>query len=291
MTVVAVLDVGGTSIKSGAVRNGSAEVGPSMPTLAAEPADVVLERLAASCSAAIGLAGPTVRGVAIGFPGPFDIARGTALIRGLHKFEAIHGVDLRAALRARVPEVADGLPVEFVHDNEAAGVGEAVFGAGRNAGRVLTVTLGTGVGACLTSNGDVVQWVGELEVETLARRSTPWGRADDVLSARGLADRLGVATLDLRTAVEASGHAAAVADHGSRMGTFLRGCVDELDVELVVVGGGLVDAYGRFGPAAEFELAPTPCVPAELGAAGPILGAAHLAFPDAHSGPGISGYR
>jgi len=281
MTVVAVLDVGGTSIKSGVVRNASAVIGPSSPTLAAEPAEVVLDRLAACCSTALGLAGPNVAGIAIGFPGPFDVGRGTALIRGLHKFDAIHGVDLRAALRARVPELAAGLPVEFVHDNEAAGVGEAVFGAGRPAARVLTVTLGTGVGACLTSGGDVVQWVGELEVEKLARRSTPWGRADDVLSARGLADRLDVATLDLRAAVGDPNNTTVVAEHGSRVGEFLRSCVEELEVDLIVVGGGLVEAYSRFGPALEAALAPTRALPAELGAAGPILGAARLAFPDA----------
>ncbi len=81
-------------------------------------------------------------------------------------------------------------------------MGEAVFGAGRDGGRVLTVTLGTGLASCLTDGGVVIETVGDLEIEKLAQRSTPDGRADDVLSARGLADRLGVATADLRAVID-----------------------------------------------------------------------------------------
>ena len=293
MTVIAVLDVGGTSIKSGVVCDGVAETGPSMPTLATADTDTVLGRLAEAATAALDVArtgtGTGTDGLAIAFPGPFDLAAGTALIRGLHKFDAIHGVDLREALRERLPAVAAGLPVEFVHDNEAAGVGEAVFGAGRNANRVLTITLGTGVGACLTEAGSVIRTVDHvdvgqrhldtLDIDKLARLDTPWGRADDVLSARGLADRIGVPTLDLRAAVDDPAHADVVAEHGMRVGAFLASAIDALSPDLVVIGGGLVDAYDRFGDEVERALAPVPCVRAGLGATGPLLGAAHLAFP------------
>ncbi len=74
-----------------------------------------------------------VVGLAIAFPGPFDVAGARALIRGLHKFEAIYGIDLREALRARV-EAAATVPIEFARDSESAGMGEAVFGAGRTGG-------------------------------------------------------------------------------------------------------------------------------------------------------------
>ena len=117
------------------------------------------------------------------------------------------------------------------------------------AGRVLTVTIGTGLGACLTADGRVIEMVGELEIEKLARRPTVDGRADDVLSARGLADRLGVDTAELRSLVDDPAVAAAIGDHGRRLGAFLAPVVDELDVDLVVVGGGLVNAFDLFGPA------------------------------------------
>ena len=133
--------------------------------------------------------------MAIAFPGPFDVAGGRALIRGLHKFESIYGLDLRTELRRRLAATGSpiaGLPIEFARDSESAGMGEAVHGAGRDGGRVLTVTIGTGLGACLTAARrrvdavegvevsecvQVVEVVGDLEIEKLAQRPTIDGRS------------------------------------------------------------------------------------------------------------------
>lgn len=282
MGMVAVLDVGGTSIKSGIVDVDHAQgadaviVGASIPTCSTERAEVVLGQLAAAIDGTLERATGAV-GIAIAFPGPFDVPRGRALIQGLHKFESIYGLELRPLLAERITR--PDLPIGFARDSEAAGVGEAVFGAGQGGGRVLTITLGTGLGSCLTADGVVIETVGELEIETLAQRPTPDGRADDVLSARGLADRVGVATAELRSVIDDGRAAAELRDHGRRLGEFLAPVVDELTVDLVVVGGGLVAAFDRFGPALRDALGATPCRPAELGAAGPLLGAARLAFP------------
>ncbi len=285
MTAIATLDVGGTSIKSGAVRvaHGSSptvELIEPRPAMADADADTILGQLAGAAADALAVAGPSRRGLAIGFPGPFDLEAGTALIHGLFKYESIYGLDLRAALRERLESAPD---IEFVHDNEAAGVGEAVFGAGEPYRRVLTVTLGTGVGCCLTDGGSVIQWVGDLEVEKLARRPTSEGRADDVLSARGIAERYGVGRLELATLLSPRPlpeHVEQIAvDHGHRVGAFLATAVDELSLDAIVIGGGLSAAYDVFGEAIEAEL-PIPCHVETLGAAGPMLGAARLAFPD-----------
>jgi glucokinase len=286
MGMIAALDVGGTSIKSGVVdadhesRGADAvALGATIPTRATEGADVVLGQLAAAINGAVEQATTAVAGVALAFPGPFDVARGRALIRGLHKFDSIYGLELRPLLADRISR--PDLRIGFARDSEAAGVGEATFGSGRGGGRVLTITLGTGLGSCLTAGGAVIETVGELEIEMLAQRSTPHGRADDVLSARGLADRLGIATADLRSVIDEDRAVSIVIDHGRRLGDFLAPVVDELTIDLVVVGGGLVAAFDRFGPALREALGSIPCVPAELGAAGPLLGAVRLAFPPA----------
>jgi len=274
---IAVLDVGGTSIKGGVVRGTEVEHTPSVPTLANSSADVILGQLAKSANSALTRSGPGTVGLAIGFPGPFDLQAGAALIQGLHKFDSIYGLELRPELRTRT--TVANLPIEFVRDNEAAGVGEAVEGAGRGVGRVLTITLGTGMGTCLTDQGMPVPKVGELSVERLARRETQWGSADDVLSARGLAGRLGVATTDLRDVIGEPASREIVQDHGRRVGAFLSPIVEELGADIVIIGGGLAAAFHLFGPALERALSPTPCVPAALGADGPLIGAAILAFP------------
>ncbi len=281
--VIAVLDVGGTSIKTGAVRfddgddDPRIEVGPGLPTNSNEAADVVLDSLAAGVDAALDVAGRDVTGLAIAICGPFDIDNGISQMQGVHKFEDIFGIDLRAALRER--STVSGLPIRFARDAESAGTGEALAGAGAGVDRVLTITIGTGLGSCLTDHARPVEFIDGFGVEHLAMRDTPWGgRADDVLSAHGLADRLGVDMTDLRAAVEDPVNADIVSDHGTRLGTFLFPVVAEFDAHLVVIGGGFSGSFGRFGPALQSAIGAVPVRPAALGPAGPLLGAAQLTF-------------
>ena len=280
---IAVLDVGGTSIKTGVVRfddgdDPRVDVGIALPANSREPADVVLDSLAAGADAALQLAGPEVHGLAIGICGPFDIEAGISRMRGVHKFDEIYGVDVGAAIKERLP-AASALPIRFARDAESAGTGEALAGAGAGVDRVLTMTVGTGLGTCLTDHARPVEFIDGFGVEHLAMRDTPWdGRADDVLSAHGLAERLGVAMADLRTAVEDPANADAVSDHGRRLGVFLRPVVAEFDAHAVVIGGGFSAAFDRFGPALQAAIGAVPVRPASLGTAGPLLGAAHLTF-------------
>ena len=280
---VAVLDVGGTSIKTGVVtflddgETGSeVEIGPSLPTLANESAEVILGRLAEAADAALDLAGPSALGLAIAICGPFDLDAGESRMRGVHKFEDIHGIDLRAALRER-SRIGDR-PIRFARDAESAGTGEAVAGAGRGVDRVLTITVGTGLGTCLTADARPVEFVDGFGVEHVGMLETPWGRADDVLSAYGLANHLGVNMIELRSAVDDPTNASVVSEHGRRLGSFLAPLVADFDAHLVVIGGGLSAAFDRFGPALQSALGATPVHPATLGPAGPLLGAATLTF-------------
>ena len=275
---IAVLDVGGTSIKVGAVPVPSQQrtnatggvdvvIDDAIPTLAASDTATVLHQLGRAAETALGSAQSIgrPRGMAIAFPGPFDLDAGRPLIRGLHKFESIYGMDVRAELRQRVD--LSELPIVFVRDSEAVGVGEAVHGAGRDGRRVLTVAIGTGFGSCLTDGGVVVERVGDQEVDRLHELVLPAGRVDDVLSARGLA-----AVTDTATSSDP------FETFGRRLGRFLDDITRRLDADLVVVGGGVAGSFDRFAPAARHEMF-VPCVAASLGSAGPLLGAARLAFP------------
>ena len=281
--VIAVMDVGGTSIKTGSVRfdDGDGyqhiEVGPGLPTNSNEAADIVLDSLAAGVDSALDVAGRDVTGLAIASCGPFDIDAGISLMRGVHKFEDIFGIDLRAALRER--STVSGLPIRFARDAESAGTGEALAGAGDGVERVLTITVGTGLGSCLTDHARPVEFIDGYGVEHLGMRGTPWGgRADDVLSAHGLAERLGVDMTDLRSAVQDPANADVVSDHGTRLGTFLSPVVAEFDAHVVVIGGGFSGSFDRFGPALQSAIGAIPVRQAALGPAGPLLGAAQLTF-------------
>lgn len=285
----AVLDVGGTSIKLGGVSGDAVVVGEPVPTLGSAERDVVLGQLAVAVDAALASAasfGGPVAGVAVAVPGPFDLAGATPLLRGLGKLDSIYGVDLRAELgrRSRVADV----PVVFVRDSDAVGVGEAVFGAGRSARRVLTVALGTGCGTCLTQDGVPVDEVDGQVIERLHERRTPDGTVDEVLSARGLAGLLGIepalipsvlAARPLRERVQW-----AVDEFGGRLGRFIAGAHD-LGFDRVVVAGGLARSFALFARSLA-EVAPVRCAAAELGTRGALLGAVRLAFPDGSDASG-----
>jgi glucokinase len=277
--VVAALDVGGTSIKTGVVRGDTgreptAVVGPALPTLAQSDAETILARLAEMAEHALAI-DASAQGLAIAICGPFDLEAGESRMRGVAKFEDIHGIDLRSELRMRT-SIGDR-PIRFARDAESAGTGESLIGAGRGVDRVMTNTLGTGMGTCVTDHAWPVEFIDGFGVEHLAMRETPWGRADDVLSARGLADRLDVPMAELRAAVDDPLNLEVVFDHGHRVGEFLAPVVTEFDVGLVVIGGGLSAAFDRFGPAIQSHL-PVPVRPIALGTAGPLLGAVHLTW-------------
>lgn len=277
----AVLDVGGTSIKIGAVRGADAVVDSSVPALATSDRQTVIDRLRLaaerSITCAADLSDDGVAGLAISFPGPFDIAGGRPLLVSPGKFHAIHGADLRDELRS----VAD-LPIEFARDSEAVGVGEARYGAGVGRNRVLTVALGTGFGSCLTVEGQPFAEVGDLRIESLFEHATPHGRVDDVLSASGLAHSLGVDTVDLGGLLTDPARHASVRDElidfGHRLGSFLA-TLGSLEADIVVVSGGLAGSFDLFAATAASHL-DVPIEASRLGSRAALLGSACLAFPD-----------
>lgn len=88
-----------------------------------------------------------VLGTGIAAPGPVDLDRG--MIVGPPNLTAWHEVPLRDALRAAI-----GMPVLLDKDVTAAAVAEMWAGA---PGTFLVLYLGTGLGAGLVLNGDVVR--------------------------------------------------------------------------------------------------------------------------------------
>ena len=158
-------------------------------------------------------------GVAFGFPGPFDYEAGVSYITGVAKYEAIYGLNIKAALQSRLAEQTDltgtlrenlsGLTtIVFRNDAEAAIVGEARYGAGQPYRRLIGVTLGTGCGSAFIDEGTPVTsgegvppngWLYPVLFQGV--------QADDSFSRRGLEARLRAAratTLDVKEAATAA---------------------------------------------------------------------------------------
>lgn len=141
------IDLGGTNIK-GALVSAEGEIVKecSIPTQVDAGNAVVAERMARVIAQLCEGEDPSsIGGVGIGCPGTVDDEAGIVRYAANLKFE---NFDLRGALRAHTT-----LPIRLGNDANAAALGEALFGCGRDAESTVVVTLGTGVGGGVVLGG------------------------------------------------------------------------------------------------------------------------------------------
>ncbi len=285
--LVIALDIGGTSVKSAGVASGGRVIGEPVitPIDSSAEADSILGTFAQVISTHLSQAKTSnVIGAALGFPGPFDYRAGICLIKGVEKYRAIYGVNIREALRARL-DLGD-IPILFRNDAEAAAVGEARYGAGRGYQRLIGVTLGTGCGSAFLVDGVPVTsgpgvppngWLYPMLFRGLT--------ADDTFSRRGLEARLrmsGVAGIDVKQAA-ADARAGDVTTRqvfeafGADLGAFLNSFAAAFAAEAVLVLGQIAGAIDLFGPTLRQALS-VPALPGERGPDAALLGVADLLF-------------
>jgi polyphosphate glucokinase len=239
------LDLGGSSIKAGAVDVGAGRVvgelvsvptpNPSTPA-AVGAALAELSRRLPDCDGPVGLAFPSV--VCGG------IARTAANVD-----PAWIGTD-GAAVVGR----ATGRPGAFLNDADAAGLAEMRLGAGRGErGTVLMLTFGTGIGSALFVGGRL--WpnseLGHLELS----------------GARGETEHHASARVRAELSLDFPAWAARVNDVLAEFDRLLW-------PDLVIVGGGVSERWDEFGPLLR---ARARLVPAQLRQQAGVVGAAYWA--------------
>lgn len=214
--------------------------------------------------AVIAQVGPEqVVGIGIAMPGPFDYAAGVGHFAGNAKFTALNGVDVGAALaaRQRFPR-----PVRFLNDATAFAVGCVAIGAVPLRGRVVGVTLGTGLGSAFLHDGIPV-----IAGEDVPPHGSLWhlpfgdGIADDHVSARWLTARIrdrldGIDTVVAGAEIARAGNADAAAifaEYGANLGKILSPWVARFGADAVVLGGRICGAFDLFGPALSAALPAT----------------------------------
>jgi polyphosphate glucokinase len=149
---------------------------------------------------------------------------------------------------------ASGCPVRMLNDADAAGMAEMRFGSGRNRGGVVIVlTLGTGIGSAIFSNGHLVPNTefGHLEI----RGKDAEHRASDRVRKQK----------DLGWKAWAG-----------RVNEFLRRMEGLFSPDLFIIGGGVSRKHEKFFPYLESR---AEILPAELRNEAGIIGAALAAEP------------
>jgi glucokinase len=312
------LDVGGTSVRAGAVGPDGELVAGSRrasPIDSGGTRDSIVEGFAEALAGALARsrsAGLRVVGIAVAICGPFDYRRGISLIRGVGKYDALYGVDLRAALRESLG-LAEGLPLLFDVDAWSFARGEAWLGVARGYRRAIAFTLGTGVGSAFLDEGRVVaSGPGVPPLGWITGQRYREGILDNYVSREYIIERYRSATagaggdsaqdsgppqagaaLDVESiARRASGgdeRGRQVFDEvADRLGRFIRDRhVIPFEAECLVFGGRIARSLDLFRPGLERSLAGIPSLQGLLASADPeasaLRGAAKLLFDEANA--------
>lgn len=196
-----------------------------------------------------------LRGVGIGFGGPTDDA--TQLVIKSHHVAGWDGFPLAAWVSDLV-----GVPAVVCNDADTAGLGEALYGAGKGLSPVFYITVGTGIGGGLIIDGEIYRGVGKGATEIghllvndlsgqrlviLEETSAGWGI--EATAARRRADRgwgedLGDGPITVKLLADAarSGHLEARALLGvavEKLALGIRQMITLLCPRRVVIGGGV----------------------------------------------------
>jgi glucokinase len=216
------------------------------------------------------------------------------------KFDGLVGTDIATELSA-----AQSVPAVVVNDAIAAGVGEAVAGAGCGHRRVVVMTIGTGIGTAVVEDGTplgVGPWGGGLlggqipiafddsgPCDTSGRRGTIEAlcAADRLLDAADAAGCTATSVPALLAAWESGDAAAraAVASYRRSLEQALVALAQAYAPSMIVVGGGpvstsagwLVDGMAQAVAARLWVGHRLDVVPARLGDAAGLVGVAALA--------------
>lgn len=294
------VDLGGTNLRAAAI----AEDGRILERIAAQTdlaggREAVLGDIVAAIAELRERCGVRrLAGVGIGVPGFIDMQRG--FIVGSHNLRDFDNFPVRDEIARRL-----GTPVILENDANAAALGEKWMGAGRDVEDLVLLTLGTGIGGGIISQGRVlhgfVGMAGELGHMTIYPEGNPCGCGNigclekhasaTAVAAMGRLLGLGdsMTSEDIyHLACQGNERALVIFRRmGTALGLALSTLVNIFNYPLYLLSGGPLPAWDFFAPAMleevrrrsfTFRNTSTRIEKAQLGADAGLFGAAYLPF-------------
>lgn len=315
------LDVGGTRIAAGLVERKGRIVRETkhLTPKAAGPFAIVDAVVAAVVEVAQGVHPTEIAGIGIGLPAQIDFTRQTVeFCTNL----PLAGVDMRGLVGSRCK-----YPVTIDNDGHTAALGESRFGAAKGLKDFVMVTLGTGVGGGIFVGGRPYRGyrgfggeIGHIVVDMdgppcpcggtghleafAARPAIVRDAREAVKGFRGAGIRRLASDVPEKITAEVVIQAAREGDEaateimgrvGDVLGLALVGCVNMLNPQAIVVGGGIGEscalvsehAAARIQAEALAGRRDVRVLPAELGNDAGLVGAAALAFDEHDTREGL----
>ena len=300
------IDIGGTNLRLALVDNrGNILLRHRTGSAIAEGRAAFCDRLFACIGELCSVAGngTAIAGIGVGVPG---LIGGDGLIHSSVNMRALDGFNLAAFLEERT-----GIPSVCGNDANLIALGEQAFGAGRQFSSCMVITIGTGLGSGLildgrlwTGSGGFAAEFGHVTVEPEGMPCSCGNRgcleqyvsagalvrfARDLLPDELLAGR--PVPLDARIVADLArqgegGAVAAFGRMGQWLGIALASLINTLNLEAVIIGGGVAASFDLLLPTLAVELGQR-CFPqiasgcavvkTELGDDAGLLGGAALA--------------
>src|SRR5256714_4213326 len=310
--VVFAADLGGTHLRAATDdENGQINFRLKQKTpQAGEPGEIVRALVLAvrQCETQSKISGDSIRAISVVVPGSVNVEQG--VVMKAPNLSCLDGFRLAAALTSELK-----LPAVVENDANAAAVGEMWQGAGHGRRTIVCITLGTGVGGGIILDGKLWRGVNDSAAEIGHMCVDPFGGVACLCGSRGCLEVYASATAIVRMAREArprysdsllqSGEGLTAEDiyqagikgdelalevfrrMGVYLGIGLANLIKILNPEMIVIGGGVVNAWELFAKHMQREIAerafPVPAaevkvVPGECGDDAGLLGAPYLAL-------------
>jgi glucokinase len=145
------VDLGGTNLRAAAINSKGAVLDRvSLPAMYdAGPLNVVNDIVSAIKTLAARLGDGSLLGVGIGVPGFIDMDTGVVI--GSANLPGFQGFPVRDEIQKHL-----GIPIILENDANAAALGEKWMGAGQNVKDLILLTLGTGIGGGVITDGKIL---------------------------------------------------------------------------------------------------------------------------------------
>lgn len=269
------VDIGGTNLRGALVgKSGNIIKRLSTASGADKGIDLVIENLGNLIEEI--RKGESVNGVGIGIPGIIDSAKG--IVTQAPNISHVHNHPLRDIL---MEKLGGGLPVFIENDANCAALGEWWRGSGRNVNSLIVLAIGTGLGGGIILDGKLWRgadgMAGEVGHMTISPNGAKCncgnrGCLETFASAIGIRrmvkEGLDVDDKSIETilrekarntpkerlpeivreaAIEGDKFALWIwEEFGKALGVAVASLVNLLNVEMIVISGGLSDAWGLF---------------------------------------------
>lgn len=147
-------DIGGTHITSAVVNTNGWVILSGTLTRAhinsSSDAKSIFQGWAANITSCLKNFDGKIDKIGIAMPGPFDYDNGISLMKNQDKYDAIYKLDVTTALKA---ELQSDVEIRYINDAAAFLQGEIFAQQLEDQGKVLGITLGTGLGSAVWSTG------------------------------------------------------------------------------------------------------------------------------------------